>query len=215
MKLGFLRIQPKAKIDEPYLLLKAIDLGEEEVVVDGEKNPKLECLLGWGKPFTIFSVIVSDSLLGGIRRPLPIMSSDPSCTVYIGNLDERVSDRVLYDILIQAGRVVDLHIPQDKETDKPKGFAFAEYETEEIADYAVRLFTGLVTLYNRTLRFGISGQEKTTPNFPASSNSPFKSRHHEDAATNPFSRYANVSRRVNRSHVNHNIHDHRRGFGTT
>lgn len=74
---------------------------------------------------------------------------------YAGNLDERVSDRVLYDILIQAGRVVDLYIPRDKETDKPKGFAFAEYETEEIASYAVRLFTGLVTLYNRTLKFAV------------------------------------------------------------
>ncbi|KAL7612571.1 hypothetical protein Lser_V15G08542 [Lactuca serriola] len=30
-----------------------------------------------------------------------------------------------------------------------------QYETEEIADYAVRLFTGLVTLYNKTLRFGM------------------------------------------------------------
>lgn len=73
-----------------------------------------------------------------------------------GNVDERVSDRALYDILIQAGRVVDLHIPRDKETDKPKGFAFAEYETEEIADYAVKLFSGLVSLYNRTLKFAVS-----------------------------------------------------------
>ena len=73
----------------------------------------------------------------------------------IGNLDERVSERVLYDILIQSGRVLDLYIPRDKETDKPKGFAFAEYETEEIADYAVRLFTGLVTLYSRTLKFAV------------------------------------------------------------
>ncbi|CAL0300643.1 unnamed protein product [Lupinus luteus] len=89
------------------------------------------------------------------------MSGYSNCTVYIGNLDERVTDRVLYDILIQAGRVVDLHIPKDKETDKPKGFAFAEYETEEIADYAVRLFSGLVTLYNRTLKFAISGKDKT------------------------------------------------------
>ena len=32
-------------------------------------------------------------------------------------MHERVSDRVLYDILIQAGRVVDLYIPRDKETD--------------------------------------------------------------------------------------------------
>ena len=60
-----------------------------------------------------------------------------------GNLDERVTDRVLYDILIQAGRVVDLHIPKDKESEKPKGFAFAEYESEGIADYDVRLCLGL------------------------------------------------------------------------
>lgn len=66
-----------------------------------------------------------------------------------------MSDRVLYDILIQAGRVVDLYIPRDKETDRPKGFAFAEYESEEIAEYAVKLFSGLVTLYNRTLKFAV------------------------------------------------------------
>uniref|UniRef100_A0A2P2J992 Uncharacterized protein MANES_18G112700 n=1 Tax=Rhizophora mucronata TaxID=61149 RepID=A0A2P2J992_RHIMU len=90
------------------------------------------------------------------------MSGSSGCTVYIGNLDEKVSDRVLYDILIQAGRVVDLHIPRDKETDKPKGYAFAEYESEEIADYAVKLFSGLVTLCNRTLKFAISGQDKAS-----------------------------------------------------
>ncbi|KAJ9559727.1 hypothetical protein OSB04_004887 [Centaurea solstitialis] len=148
------------------------------------------------------------------------MSSDPSCTVYIGNLDERVSDRVLYDILIQAGRVVDLHIPRDKETDRSKGFAFAEYETEEIADYAVRLFTGLVTLYNRTLRFGLSGQDKATPNLQApsmlTSNAPFKSWLYEDVSVSPLPRYAQAQHsNVNRSHVDHKIHDHRRGFGTT
>nr|XP_010313034.1 RNA-binding protein 7 isoform X4 [Solanum lycopersicum] len=94
------------------------------------------------------------------------MAENPNCTVYVGNLDERVCDRVLYDILIQAGRVVDLYIPRDKETDKPKGFAFAKYETEEIADYAVKLFSGLVTLYNRTLKFAISGQDKPYNNSP-------------------------------------------------
>ncbi|KAB2033859.1 hypothetical protein ES319_D04G046100v1 [Gossypium barbadense] len=110
------------------------------------------------------------------------MSGNSSCSVYIGNLDERVSDRVLYDILIQAGRVVDLYIPRDKETDKPKGFAFVEYETEDVADYAVRLFSGLVTLYNRTLKFAISGQDKSSQNpanaaMPAT-NSSYKSRHY-------------------------------------
>lgn len=67
---------------------------------------------------------------------------------HTGNLDERV--------LIQSGRVVDLHFPRDKETGKRKGYAFAKYETEESADYAVRLFSGLVILYNRTLKFAVS-----------------------------------------------------------
>ncbi|EOY02606.1 RNA recognition motif-containing protein, putative isoform 4, partial [Theobroma cacao] len=95
------------------------------------------------------------------------MAGNSGCSVYIGNLDERVSDRVLYDILIQAGRVVDLYIPRDKETDKPKGFAFAEYETEEVAEYA------------------ISGQDKASQNPPnaamAASNSSHKSRHYSGA----------------------------------
>ncbi|XP_047323949.1 spliceosome-associated protein 49 [Impatiens glandulifera] len=88
------------------------------------------------------------------------MAGPSNCSIYIGNLDERVSERVLYDILIQAGRVVDLSFPRDKETDRTKGFAFAQYETEEIADYAIKLFSGLVTLYNRTLRFAVSGKDK-------------------------------------------------------
>ncbi|KAK9080188.1 hypothetical protein SSX86_001863 [Deinandra increscens subsp. villosa] len=164
------------------------------------------------------------------------MSSNPSSTVYIGNLDERVSDRVLYDILIQAGRVVDLHIPRDRETDKPKGFAFAEYETKEIADYAVRLFTGPVTLYNRTLRFGISGQDKAAPNPQTSPmlalNSSFKSRLNAEVSPSSLSQYTQVFdvllfveisvspgaahfSNVNRSHVDHNNYEHRRTHGAT
>ncbi|CAN6332988.1 unnamed protein product, partial [Urochloa humidicola] len=91
--------------------------------------------------------------------PAP-MARNPGCTVFIGNLDDRVPERVLYEILIQVGRVVDLHIPRDKETNRQKGYAFAEYETEEIAQYAVKLFSGLVRLHNKTLRFAISGQDK-------------------------------------------------------
>ncbi|CAN6475447.1 unnamed protein product [Victoria cruziana] len=89
---------------------------------------------------------------------------NPGRTVFIGNLDEKVSERVIYEIMIQAGRVVDLYVPKDKETNRPKGFAFAEYESEEIAEYAVKLFSGLVSLHKRTLRFAISGQDRRPGN---------------------------------------------------
>ncbi|KAJ6810513.1 putative splicing factor 3B subunit 4 [Iris pallida] len=98
------------------------------------------------------------------------MARNPAATVYIGNLDEKVTERVLFEILIQVGRVVDLHIPRDRETNRQKGYAFAEYESEEIANYAVRLFSGLVRLHNRTLKFAISGQDKFTKNSAAPAN---------------------------------------------
>ncbi|XP_062207637.1 spliceosome-associated protein 49-like isoform X2 [Phragmites australis] len=81
-----------------------------------------------------------------------------------GNLDEKVSERVLCEILIQAGHVVDLHMPCDKETNRPKGFAFAEYETEEVAQYAVKLFSGLVRIKDKTLKFAIAGHDKPSSN---------------------------------------------------
>lgn len=92
------------------------------------------------------------------------MARNPNRAVYVGNLDEKVSERVLYEILIQAGHVVDLHVPHDKETGRPKGFAFVEYETEEIAHYAVDLFSGLVRLNGKTLKFAMSGQDKPSSN---------------------------------------------------
>uniref|UniRef100_A0A0D6R389 RRM domain-containing protein n=1 Tax=Araucaria cunninghamii TaxID=56994 RepID=A0A0D6R389_ARACU len=88
------------------------------------------------------------------------MPGNQVCTVFIGNLDEKVDERVLYEILIQAGPVIDLHILRDRETNRHKGYAFAEYEREDIAQYAVKLFSGLVVLNNRMLRFAISGQDK-------------------------------------------------------
>ncbi|TVU36324.1 hypothetical protein EJB05_18255 [Eragrostis curvula] len=92
------------------------------------------------------------------------MARNPGRTVYIGNLDEKVSERVLYEILIQPGHVVDLYIPCDKESNRRRGYAFAEYETEEIAQYAVRLFSGLVRINDKLLKFTIAGHDKPTSN---------------------------------------------------
>ncbi|KAG8378555.1 hypothetical protein BUALT_Bualt08G0149100 [Buddleja alternifolia] len=138
------------------------------------------------------------------------MADKSNSTVYIGNLDERVSDRVLYDILIQAGRVVDLHIPRDKETDKPKGYAFAEYESEDIAEYAVKLFSGLVTLYKRTLRFAISGRDKPSVSLPVAVSPTVNSSHkprsyqvpHDNTEFSPHSSRISTSCRLSDHKIN-------------
>ncbi|KAK8967124.1 hypothetical protein KSP40_PGU013740 [Platanthera guangdongensis] len=65
-----------------------------------------------------------------------------------------------------------------QESKNHKGYAFAEYETEEVANYAIRLFSGLVRLHNKNLRFAceerkprliprkatMSGQDKLSHN---------------------------------------------------
>lgn len=84
------------------------------------------------------------------------MPSNPATTIYCGNLDDRVTERVLYDIMVEAGRVSDVYIPKDKETKKSKGYGFAEFETEEGAQYALKLFSGLVVLFNRSVRLAMS-----------------------------------------------------------
>ncbi|KAL6848585.1 hypothetical protein ACP4OV_021611 [Aristida adscensionis] len=131
------------------------------------------------------------------------MARNPGCTVFIGNLDEKVPERVLYEILIQVGRVVDLHIPRDKETSRSKGYAFAEYETEEIAQYAVKLFSGLVRLHNRTLRFAISGQDKPSSNgnIPATATPrlnplPLPKHQHMRSSDTPLSQNTVVNGRI-------------------
>eukprot|EP00249_Psilotum_nudum_P012166 c23619_g1_i3 orf=742-1236(+) len=62
--------------------------------------------------------------------------------------------------MVQAGPIVDVYIPRDKDTKRHKGYGFAEYTSEESAQYAVKLFSGLVSLYNKVIRFAISGQDK-------------------------------------------------------
>ncbi|XP_024542793.1 RNA-binding protein 7 [Selaginella moellendorffii] len=84
-------------------------------------------------------------------------------TLYVSNLDDRVDERVLYDIMVQAGPLVEVYIPRDKETKRHRGYGFAEYESEESASYALRLFSGLVTLHNRPVNFAFSGGAKKVP----------------------------------------------------
>ncbi|GLJ46942.1 hypothetical protein SUGI_0990560 [Cryptomeria japonica] len=86
------------------------------------------------------------------------MAGNPEATVYIGNLDERVDEKVVYEIMVQAGPLIYLYIPRDKESKKHKGYAFAEYPSHSDAQYAINLFSGFVCLYNRPLKFRISGQ---------------------------------------------------------
>lgn len=51
--------------------------------------------------------------------PVPFFLSD--ATVYVGGLDEKVSEPLLWELFLQAGPVVNTHMPKDRVTGQHQG----------------------------------------------------------------------------------------------
>lgn len=60
-------------------------------------------------------------------------------TVWVGDLDTQVSEALLWELMLQAGPVVNVHIPKDKVSGAHSGFGFVEFFGEEDAEYAIRI----------------------------------------------------------------------------
>ncbi len=58
--------------------------------------------------------------------------------LYIGNLNFDTTEETLSAVLSEGGRTVkDIHIVTDRETGRPRGFAFAEFANEAEAQSAI------------------------------------------------------------------------------
>ena len=84
---------------------------------------------------------------------------DKEATVYIGNLDERVSDSLVWELMLQAGRIVNVHLPKDRVTQTHQGFGFVEFISEEDAEYAARIMNQ-VRLYGKPIRVNKASADK-------------------------------------------------------
>jgi RNA recognition motif-containing protein len=64
--------------------------------------------------------------------------------LYIGNLSWDTTEDSLRAALTEGGRTVrDLHIVTDRETGRPRGFAFAELGSDQEADAAIQQMDGM------------------------------------------------------------------------
>jgi len=76
--------------------------------------------------------------------------------LYIGNLNWNTTEDTLQAVLSENGRnVKDLHMVLDRETGRPRGFAFAEFETEAEAQAAIEEMDGM-NLEGRELRVNVA-----------------------------------------------------------
>ncbi|EPY53304.1 RNA-binding protein Sap49 [Schizosaccharomyces cryophilus OY26] len=80
-------------------------------------------------------------------------------TIYLGNLDERVTDSILFELCLQAGPVGNIHIPRDRVRNSHNGFGFCEFVNERDAEYACQIFNQ-IKLYGKPLRINKSSQDK-------------------------------------------------------
>ena len=63
-------------------------------------------------------------------------------SIYIGNLSYEVSQEDLSAVFADYGTVKRVHIPSDRETGRPRGFAFVEMESEADEDKAIETLDG-------------------------------------------------------------------------
>ncbi|KAF9978089.1 hypothetical protein BGZ73_003829 [Actinomortierella ambigua] len=80
-------------------------------------------------------------------------------TVYVGNLDDRCTDALVWELMAQAGPVVNVHLPKDRVTQMHQNYGFCEYATEDDADYAVKILNQ-VKLYGKPLRINKASSDK-------------------------------------------------------
>jgi RNA recognition motif-containing protein len=65
-----------------------------------------------------------------------------SAKIFVGNLSYQTSRDELTRLLSEAGNVVDAYLPSDRETGRPRGFAFVTFATEAEAAQAIQRFNG-------------------------------------------------------------------------
>ncbi|KAK3594425.1 hypothetical protein CHS0354_000247 [Potamilus streckersoni] len=81
----------------------------------------------------------------------PIAERNQDATVYVGGLDEKVSEAILWELFLQAGPVVNVHMPKDRVTQAHQGYGFVEFMGEEDADYAIKIMN-MIKLYGKPIR---------------------------------------------------------------
>ena len=72
-------------------------------------------------------------------------------TIYVGGLDEKVNESLLWELFVQAGPVVNVHMPKDRVTMMHQGYGFVEFLSEEDADYSIKIMN-MIKLYGKPIR---------------------------------------------------------------
>jgi splicing factor 3B subunit 4 len=80
-------------------------------------------------------------------------------TIYIGGIDEKTNDSLVWELMLQVGPVVSVHLPKDRVSQTHQGYGFVEFQTEEDADYAMKIMNG-IKIFGRPIRVNKASADK-------------------------------------------------------
>ena len=81
-------------------------------------------------------------------------------SVFVGNIPYEATEESLKDIFAQVGPVLSFRLVYDRDTGKPKGYGFCEYQDQETAKSAMRNLSGY-ELNGRSLRVDTATSDKS------------------------------------------------------
>lgn len=62
--------------------------------------------------------------------------------LYVGNLSYNVTETQIRELFAQAGQIAEVNVIMDRDTGRPKGFAFVQMTSDDGAQEAIRRFNG-------------------------------------------------------------------------
>nr|CAG4638686.1 EOG090X0BVS [Cyclestheria hislopi] len=81
----------------------------------------------------------------------PVSERNQDATIYVGGLDEKVTEPLLWELFVQGGPVVNVHMPKDRITLLHQGYGFVEFLSEDDADYACKIMN-MIKLFGKPIR---------------------------------------------------------------
>ena len=91
-------------------------------------------------------------MTGSTNYLIPGVSErNQDATVYVGGIDGKVDEELLWELFIQCGPVATVSLPRDRVTQCHQGFGFVEYKSTDDADYAIKVLN-MVRLFGKPIR---------------------------------------------------------------
>merc|ERR1712224_594196 len=90
-----------------------------------------------------------------------VYERNQEATIYVGNIDPKIDDEILWELMVQCGPVANVHLPKDKITNQHQGYGFVEFKNEEDADYTIKIMN-MIRLFGKPIRCNKSSQDKKT-----------------------------------------------------